>query len=108
MTESNTSQLSFEPLIHLGALNGTFLQGYVAATFDELCDVFGEPHFYDDGKTSVEWGLVFEDTTIASIYDGNEVTSPTGKYEWHVGGSTKRAVALVQAAIEAHRLGKAE
>ena len=38
---------------------GTFLQGYIKASYDQLVKVFGEPHDPDgDGyKTDVEWAF---------------------------------------------------
>lgn len=80
------------------AVNGTHLQGYVVATYADLVKVFGEPEGGGD-KTTVEWALQFEDGTVATIYDWKEYSTPTYAYDWHVGGMSKRAVALVERAF---------
>ena len=84
-------------------LNGTSLQGYVGTTYKKLVDTFGEPTGNDGYKTDAEWDLVFEDGTVASIYnykdgknyngdDGVDVENIT---DWHIGGYNKLAVERV-------------
>ena len=75
--------------------NGTGLQGYMPARYKELVAVFGEPEGGGD-KTTVEWCLAFEDGTVATIYDWKECETPMYKYNWHIGGMSKLAVARVQ------------
>ena len=48
---------------------GTWLQGSVLTTRAKLTKAFGKPTQYEDGKTTIEWGLKFEDGTLATIYD---------------------------------------
>jgi len=48
---------------------GTWLQGSVLTTRAKLTKAFGEPTQYEGGKTTIEWGLKFEDGTIATVYD---------------------------------------
>jgi len=79
--------------------NGTHLQGYVRATYDQLVARFGEPEGGGD-KTTVEWVLVFEDGTVATIYDWKEYETPTYMYDWHIGGMSKTAVTRVTQAFK--------
>jgi hypothetical protein len=78
--------------------NMTSLQGYMQAYYHQLVEVFGEPEGGGD-KTTVEWCLSFEDGTVATIYDWKEYDTPTGLYNWHIGGKSKQAVARVQQAF---------
>ena len=75
-------------------VNGTHLQGYMPARYDQLVAVFGEPEGGGD-KTTVEWALEFEDGTVATIYDWKEYYTPMGMYHWHIGGTSNLAVARV-------------
>ena len=65
---------------------GSYFQGYVLTTYDNLVTRFGPPDFVGGDKTNVEWRLEFEDGTIATIYDWKEPKIPEGEYEWHIGG----------------------
>ena len=83
---------------------GTFLQGHIETTRAELTRVFGEPTHYEEGdKVTLEWGILFEDGTIATIYDWKryELGTPTDPevLQWHIGGLTARAVDLVKSSI---------
>ena len=78
---------------------GTSLQGYIRAYYHQLVEVFGEPDGGGD-KTTVEWCLEFEDGTIATIYDWKEYDTPTGRYDWHIGGKNKDAVYAVMDAFK--------
>lgn len=79
--------------------NGTSLQGYVTATYDELVAVFGKDGGSGD-KVTAEWVLQFDDGTVATIYDWKQYETPTGLYDWHVGGNKRTVVALVQQALD--------
>ena len=91
--------------------NGTSLQGYVTATYDELVEIFGEPalkamcvdneEYCPEDKIATEWYVIGEDwngqATPCTIYDWKDydagATSRSGrKYEWHIGGKSKIAV----------------
>ena len=78
--------------------NGTSLQGYMTATYDQLVERFGQPEGGGD-KTTVEWCLEFEDGTVATIYDWKEYSTPLGRYDWHIGGTSKMAVFAVKEAF---------
>jgi hypothetical protein len=84
-------------------LNGTHFQDYLDTTYKKLVDTFGEPTGNDGYKTDAEWDLVFEDGTVATIYnykdgknyngdDGMDVENIT---DWHIGGYNKLAVERV-------------
>ena len=86
---------------------GTCLQGHVAANYADLVAVFGEPGPGDGYKVDAEWVLLFEDGTVATVYnykdgrnyegaDGLDVQDIT---DWHVGGRSARAVELVLEAL---------
>ena len=93
------------------AVNGTSLQGYVDVTYATLKKVFGKEHSDGDGyKVDAEWDLQFSDGVVATIYnykDGKNYCGRSGLAkskitEWHVGGTSKRAVANVEAMLEAY------
>lgn len=80
--------------------SGTSLMGYVETTLETLTKAFGEPYDWGYGdKVTTEWTLVFEDSTIATIYDWKryDLGAPSADelYEWHIGGNSKDAVARV-------------
>ena len=82
---------------------GTYLRGYIKATYEQLLKTFGEPHDPngDNYKTDVEWAFEFADGTIATLYNwkngknylGAEGLELNDIYEWHVGGFSEKAVA---------------
>lgn len=92
--------------------NGTSLQGYVTASYDNLVAVFGEPNQSgDDYKVAFEWVLESVDGEIVTIYPWKN----TNLYEeglpginhmkntntrWHIGGKSKMVVDLVLSVIE--------
>lgn len=103
-------------------INGTHLQGYITADYDELTAVFGEPTSDGDGyKVDAEWDLVFADGTVATIYNwknghnylGEEGLPPECITRWHIGGHSSRnmlrpvspAVRYVEDALFDHRNG---
>ena len=78
-----------------GAVNGTWLQGYVETTYDELVSVFGNPTELQGDKVTVEWIIQFSDGTVASIYDWKLQKTPMQVYRWHIGGRSHDAVTRV-------------
>ncbi|MEY5134623.1 MAG: hypothetical protein RL709_318 [Pseudomonadota bacterium] len=75
------------------SVNGTSLKGYVGTTYDKLVKLFGEPlKGSDDGKTTCEWILEFEDGTVATIYDWKQKQTPKDHFYWSVGGYTYEAL----------------
>lgn len=87
------------------AMSGTWLQGQIETTYDELTAVFGarETTYDGDGKVRAEWILQFADGTVARIYDWKSRT-PLGQVtDWHVGGHSARAVELVKETLVQER-----
>ena len=84
--------------------NGTFLQGYLSASYSELLSKFGEPTVGDAYKIDAEWEILFDDGKVATIYnwkDGKNYNGPDGldvRYitEWHIGGHENEVVSRVQ------------
>jgi hypothetical protein len=84
----------------LMAANGTSLMGYFTATYNEVVAKFGEPLEGDGYKVSVEWIVVFEDDTVATIYDWKTESpayTPDEPYEWHIGGHKMKAAEYILA-----------
>jgi hypothetical protein len=82
---------------------GTSLQGYVTSTLRDISEVFGEPTFYYPGeKVTVEWGIKFDDGTIATIYDWKryeDAPEADEVLEYHIGGNSSAAVNAVSDAL---------
>ena len=85
-------------------VGGTFLRGYIKASYEQLLKSFGEPHDPngDNYKTDVEWAFEFADGTIATLYNWKNGKNYLGEaeglelddiYEWNVGGNSDKAVA---------------
>ena len=94
-----------------GASNGASLVGKVKATYAELRSLFGKPMTWDDGKVDAQWVVEFSDGTIASVYNWKDGVAYLGEAglpiknitEWHVGGLSSAAHAMVQIAIDLSR-----
>jgi len=84
-------------------VNGTSFKGDFMAYYDELVKVFGQPDHgpnnFEHDKVTCEWDLMFEDGTVATIYDWKESETPMGNYLWHIGGKTSEAVDRVLEAL---------
>jgi hypothetical protein len=87
-------------------ISGTSLQGYIETTKAELVSVFGEPMWSgsDGEKVTIEWGILFEDETLATIYDWKRYEQGTPANDelmtYNIGGFNIRAVELVKNALE--------
>jgi len=85
---------------------GTYLQGYtVPITRRQISAVFGDPTEYEEGeKVSIEWGILFDDGTLATVYDWKryELGTPGLDEEmiYNIGGLTPEAVARVADALK--------
>ncbi len=77
---------------------GTSLKGNVNTSFERLCEVFGDPTYGGD-KTQAEWVLLFEDGTVATIYDWKESVPVQYVTDWHIGGKTNAVEELVNEAL---------
>lgn len=81
-------------------ISGTYLQGSVNTTLDELVQAFGPPLDGDMYKTRAEWVIEFELSTgeliIATIYDWKQYDTELDEVtKWNVGGKDPRAAELV-------------
>jgi hypothetical protein len=67
---------------------GMSLKGSIDATYSQLVRTFGKPEpAYD--KSRAEWTILFDDGTIATIYDWKETIRPIEAVtRWNVGGKT--------------------
>jgi len=86
-------------------ISGTHLQGYVTTTRGELTRLFGNPWQADSSeKVTLEWGVLFDDGTIATVYDWKRYEPRelglNEEYAYHVGGLSPRAVELITQALE--------
>jgi hypothetical protein len=89
--------------------NMTSLQGEVYAEYATLKKLFGNPTDGDGYKVDAEWCIVFQDGTVATIYNwkngknycGASGVSKTRIREWHIGGFNKNAVARVEEVLNA-------
>jgi len=96
------------------AVNGASLVGEVKATYAELCSLFGKPRTWDDGKVDAQWIVEFSDGTIASVYNWKDGVAYLGESglpvkkitDWHVGGLSPAAHAMVQIALDLSRESK--
>jgi hypothetical protein len=86
---------------------GTSLVDKIEVTFAELTKVFGKRTFgaSGDNKCAAQWHLLFEDGTVATIYDYKECIAYCGRKrgkkvgditDWHIGGNSERAAILVK------------
>ena len=85
-------------------ITGTFLQGYIWASYYELVKAFGEPLPGDGYKTRAEWVLTFTLPTddpdgpeeiVATIYDWKKGEPVREVREWNIGGKGSGAVDAV-------------
>lgn len=78
------------------------MHGHVWTTKAKLTKAFGAPISYGEGgKVTIEWGIKFEDGTIATVYDWKRERSPLDNEEinFNIGGFNSRAVELVEKAL---------
>lgn len=86
-------------------VTGTSLSGYVEATLYELTQVFGAPTYAledPDEKVQTEWTLRLNGE-VATVYNWKTQLTPRGLYRWHVGGSGKGEVEMVQQLVADYR-----
>jgi hypothetical protein len=78
-------------------------RGTVKTTYKKLLQALGKPsqgpdRTYD-GKVTCEWRLLYSDGEV-TVYDWKEGRTPMAEYEWHIGGSSPRAVDLVNGLLK--------
>lgn len=91
--------------------NGSSLIGEVDAGYDELCNLFGAPTGGDGYKVDAEWAVLFDDGTVATIYNWKNGKNYEGENglpveeirDWHIGGFKDQAETNVQIALDLHR-----
>lgn len=87
-------------------INGTSLIGYISASLQQLKEAFGDPCYFSPStydKTQIEWRLLFEDGTIATIYDWKRygvIPNADEVVDWNIGGKNHKALELVQEALK--------
>lgn len=77
----------------------TRLIGLLDAAYDNLVMAFGPPLLSNNFGTHFEWNIMFNDGTIATVYDYNMAKPCYDVMEWHVGGRTIDALRLVERAV---------
>ena len=87
---------------------GTCLQCEIDVTYALLKKTFGKETCDGDGyKVDAEWVLKFEDGTVATIYNYKSGKNYNGKNgtpkskitDWHIGGTSYKAVERVEEAL---------
>jgi hypothetical protein len=89
------------------AIDGTSLQGEISTTKAQLIATFGAPN-WDNGdesqKVTIEWAMVFEDGTLATIYDWKRYEDGAPElYDeivYNIGGMTVEAAVRVKEVLE--------
>lgn len=82
--------------------NGTWLVGYVTASYPQLVSAFGEPTYGPNDpngdKVSCCWGLQDSEGRVFTIYDWKpyEMQTVFETQTWHVGGRGPEAVMAVR------------
>lgn len=70
-------------------------QGTIRTTYKKLLRALGRPSQgpdeTHDGKVTCEWRLLLSDGGV-TVYDWKEGRTPVAEYDWHIGGSSPRAV----------------
>ena len=88
-------------------VSGTSLQGTITTTKAQLLATFGEPNWTsndENEKVTIEWGMAFEDVTLATVYDWKRYEEGTPDidevYAYHIGGLSPLAVTRITEALE--------
>lgn len=92
-------------------IEGSHLIGTITAKYQELVDLFGQPHGSDGYKSDAEWNVRFEDGTVAAIYNWKDGKNYCGEQgipteqitHWHIGGVSSAATDRVQIALDLYR-----
>ena len=98
MSRSNMRKVKIE---EFGKANGTHYQGSVMTSLSNLKRLFGDPSYhYQDiaSKTRNEYILESDEGVIATVYDFKEYRAYDDNeiIEFHIGGRSKFAVALIR------------
>jgi hypothetical protein len=83
---------------------GTWLQGHVRTSYNELREVFGEPHYRHGDKTTVEWAFEHNGEKF-TIYDWKCPSSQSHLQEtFNIGGENLEAVNIVVAMLRGEKV----
>ena len=91
---------------------GTSFRGYLLATYQQLCSVFGEPADSGEGyKIDVEW-IIHTPHGIATVYNYKNGRAYLGENgieiaeicEWHVGGKNDQSYIWTKQKLESEIL----
>lgn len=82
---------------------GTSYQGLIKISYTELCQIFGQPEFCDDGKVQAMWSMNIAGGALVTIYDYKEDVKPRDILLWHIGGNSKDAIQLVNIIVKEYR-----
>lgn len=74
----------------------TRLQGYVRTTYAALFALMGKPHETDGDKVTVSWAFQMNNGEKFTVYDWRQYSTPEGQYDWHVGGTSAKALQAFQ------------
>ena len=98
-----------------GSANGTSYQSEITTTYDRLETLFGAPTYTDADpyeKVSCEWvldGKVYYtdeygekdwEYVKATVYNWKTGYTPTGEYDWHIGGNSYDAVDFIREILD--------
>lgn len=87
--------------------NGTSLQSYLLAEYEQLVKVFGEPTYgpndFNLDKVTCEWVLEYAENKFCTIYDWKTYETPMEKYDWHIGGIDDECIEVIQSYFERNR-----
>lgn len=94
---------------------GTSYQGSITTTYDRLETLFGKPSYssgdpYEkvntewiiDGKVYYidQWGEKDWEYVKATVYNWKTGYTPTGEYDWHIGGNSYDAVDFIREILD--------
>lgn len=97
--------------MNLSTIAGTYLQGYVRATYAELRAAFGRPTNGDGYKIDACW-VIQEGDVVATVYNYKNGRNYLGKRrgtpktritEWNIGGRSRAAVDLIERRLAAQK-----
>lgn len=85
---------------------GTHFCGWFEATRQQIEDAIGAPTYLSHEpreKVTIEWGIQFDDGTVATIYDWKRFSKNELRldevYRWHIGGIGLKSVRKVSQAL---------
>lgn len=98
---STQTTTAFEMTIG-GDINGTYLNGYLTASYKDICKILGKPDKGDGYKVDAQW-ICTINGKVLSVYNYKDGINYLGKKEgtaktkitnWHVGGNGDIAAEL--------------